>query len=251
MEIASQSPAQGGTATFFPQRTSEHWVQSSDGSVGGYIDRIKRTQEGIVIQDYKTGAITEENESAIRESYAIQMKLYAGLYHARYGQWPAALELVPQRGGPSRVPFTHEECVALLEEARSLLRETNAAIENGNLEILASPAAVTCRFCCFRPSCYAYRAARDVAIHADDWPNDIWGILLNLETSGDGRRSLAIAVERAGLNIVTVSRLTPGPERHPALGSVSIGDRISCFNLRQTASPANYVESANTVIYKD
>ena len=145
----------------------ERWVQSTDGKVGGKIDQVMKVDEGILLRDYKTGYILQEHtvgeERQLKESYQIQLKLYAALYHSTQGKWPVALQVIPMEGSPQDVPFTPAESAALLAEARGIIDDLNRSIdqlnagplEERNLLQIASPSAKACRYCPFRPACPA------------------------------------------------------------------------------------------------
>lgn len=61
----------------------EKWVATPDGSVGGYIDHVMEGPGGPVLRDYKSGSIDDANagapRAAVKESFAVQMRLYAAL----------------------------------------------------------------------------------------------------------------------------------------------------------------------------
>lgn len=251
LELASKPEGARLPSSTTGERLSERWLELPDGSVGGYIDRIDHKADGTVIRDYKTGIVTDETESGIRESYAVQLKLYAALYHARYERWPTELQLVPLRGDEVNVPFSEVECGALLEEAKRARTETNASIAAGQLQQLASPAPATCRYCGYRPYCSAYRVARQNANPLDGWPHDLQGTLLSIDKSDDGRFSLLIESGRSSDGAITVNRLAESPDRHPALVDAHNGDQLSCFNLRPTESPTIFTEAAATTLYRD
>ena len=100
----------GGNRDLTPDRDqigSELWVENTDRSVGGRIDRIEASAAGPIIQDFKSGRITEESTTrgqlTLIADYESQLRLYAALYAEQTGRWPAAMELVPLDGAPVRI----------------------------------------------------------------------------------------------------------------------------------------------------
>jgi hypothetical protein len=247
IELAADAGAPGSSGNA-PPTSTEKWIESQDGKIGGFIDAIVPSPEGPVIRDYKTGSIMEESGS-VRAEYSVQLKLYAALYFERHQRWPAALELVPLQGQPIRLPFSAIECIALLNEARQVFMETNAIIDRGQADLLASPTPATCRFCVYRPCCTAYRSARTAGDQAVSWPADVWGEVVSTEVAGDGRIAVVIANGNATEPLTTIIGLTPGG-RHPALLGVQNSDMLSLFSLRATCAANTYTESPTTTIYR-
>jgi hypothetical protein len=81
-----------------------------------------------------------------------QLKLYAALYFQMYGIWPITIQIVPVAGAKLEVPFTHEECSKLLDEAAFTLKSLNSIISAGGssiYEVLGTPTPQNCQFCSF------------------------------------------------------------------------------------------------------
>lgn len=231
----------------------EIWVQSSDGSVGGFIDCAFRG-DCLVIRDYKSGAIYEKddgNESNIRAEYVVQIQMYAALYNDTFGLWPERLEIVPVRGDEARVQVDKQRCSQLVQDARTLLGEVNAAVaalhDSGALGLssLANPSVETCTPCGFRPQCQAYLAAN--ADMAERWPLDIVGTVSRIHSLGNGSVILVLT-DRSG-TVHSVRGLTPG-QRHPALNVIEPGSQIGVFNLQRAYPARDLTESPYTTVYR-
>ena len=163
---------------------SEVWLESSDGLLGGYVDQIVQQSNGVEIVDYKSGMITEQNSDDIKESYKIQLLLYAGLYFENHGEWPVQLTLSNLDGSEYNVPMDSEESTALLDKSRAKIREINTYISEGaTTEDLASPSPAACYFCEYRPVCKKYWKTRR---HTSDWPDDVSGKVDNVTGLGNG-----------------------------------------------------------------
>ena len=227
-------------------------VQSADHLVRGTIDAvIRKDGTGIIIQDYKSGSIVEledGNEIQPKKHYQTQMKMYAGLYAENFGEWPASLELVSLTGERRGVPFTKNDCLNLLDEAKATLKQINEAVENHPSSslppILASPSPEACVFCQFRPACGPYRLA--VAKQdKEHWPLDVIGTVESVRRLGNSRMMLSLTTRTES---VKIPGLSPG-DRHPALLNLQPGDMAGVFNLRRPRPSAPYSESRLTTVH--
>ena len=163
---------------------SEVWLQSNDGLLGGFVDRIVQKSNGVEIVDYKSGFVTERNSNKIKEQYRIQLLLYAGLYFESYGVWPVRLTLTNLIGSEYDVPMDSEESHALMEEARDKINEINTSISDGAAtEDFANPSPAACMFCGYRPACRQYWKSRK---QTPDWPYDVSGKVESLSILGNG-----------------------------------------------------------------
>jgi len=242
-----------------PQPTGfELWVESDDGQVGGYIDRVTMTKEGVVLSDYKSGAVldsgTGEGSGELKRAYKVQMELYAALYRLKSGVWPIQLEIVPLQGTPVDVCFDPEKAERLLAEASTFLRSANKRIvevENGSAEIigLASPQSMYCRFCLFRPACRAYWIAKRQESQ-EKWPVDVLGFLRETTRLRNGKVCMKIAEDDSPTSsCITVRNLTDSTDRHPLLHRIAIGKQVAVYGLNRDYRSGDYTETQNTVIY--
>jgi RecB family exonuclease len=251
--VSTSSPIAAGQ----PTKRCELWVTTPDGLAGGYIDQVDVTPAGPVLRDYKTGHILEpasgRGEGAVKETYEVQLKLYAAIYASTAGVWPARLELVPLQGPVREVPFTESECLELLREAREAVSSINSIIKNNSPrkaeELLAAPGPAACRYCPFRPFCAAYENARKGAMAEETWPRDIWGTVQEKRVLGNGGILLTLQPDSIGSPPVTIRGLSPSPERHPALPLLVPGSAAAAFNLRGAGQGGTFQETARTVIY--
>jgi len=243
-----------------PQPTGfEFWVESDDGQVGGYIDRVTMTKEGVVLCDYKSGAILDsgagEGPGELKRAYKVQLELYAALYRLKSGAWPTRLEIVPLQGTPVDVRYSPENANRLLAEASTFLRSANkriAEVENGSAEItgLASPQSMHCRFCLFRPACRAYWIAKRQEPQ-EKWPVDVQGFLRETTCLRNGKVCMKIAEDDSPTSsCITVRNLTDSTDRHPLLHHTAIGKRVAVYGLNRDYRSGDYTETQNTIIYR-
>ncbi|MBI4773308.1 MAG: PD-(D/E)XK nuclease family protein [Deltaproteobacteria bacterium] len=237
----------------------ELWVESDDGRVGGYIDFVRMTRAGVVLSDYKTGAVlqsgTDESCGQIKRAYKVQLKLYAALYRLKCGVWPSRLEVVPLQGPPVKVIFVPEDAELLLAEASSFLQFVNkriAQVKNGSANVtdLASPKAVNCRHCLFRPACQAYWIAKRKESQ-QKWPYDVEGFLKDMRRLRNGKVCMMLAEDDLSTsNYITVRNLTDCTQRHPLLNRIPKGGRLAIYGLMYHCRSDDYTETQNTVIYE-
>jgi RecB family exonuclease len=239
-------------------RKCELWVATPDGLAGGYIDQVEVCPAGAVLRDYKTGHILEGASAAtagvVKESYEVQLKLYAAIYASATGVWPTKLELIPLQGPVREVEFSRSECEELLGEARNAVADINSIIANNAPAraetLLAAPSPGSCRYCLFRPACSAYRTARERGATDDAWPEDLWGTVREKRVLGNGKILLGIQQAIPGAPAVTIRGLNATPERHPALSTLVPGDSVAAFGLKSSGIGGTLQESSWTVIYR-
>lgn len=238
----------------------EVWVESDDGKVGGFIDRVTMTKAGIVLSEYKSGAVLDsEYENCpgeLKHAFKVQLELYAALYWQKTGIWPTRLEIVPLQGNPIEVLFDSSHAKCLLEEAKMFLRSLNerlAAVDAGNVEIaeLASPQPNHCWLCLFRPTCSAYWSTRHRETDKK-WPDDVQGVLRESTISSNGKVCLRITEGEATTTpYITIRNLTNSTDRHPFLHGIPIGRWVAVYGLRRDYRSGEYIETQNTVIFEN
>lgn len=182
----------------------EVWLESEDGLLGGFVDRILAGKQGIELLDFKTGAVTERETGDVKVGYEIQLLLYAGLYYENRGEWPALLTLINLAGVRHDVPLDTGRICQLMDEARARLGEINELIASGAPpESLAKPSPAACAFCRFRPACKEYWKKR---VLSPEWPVDVLGTLIGVTILGNGTLFLTLkSIEGE----VTVRGLSP------------------------------------------
>ncbi|MEN8692893.1 MAG: PD-(D/E)XK nuclease family protein, partial [Desulfobacterales bacterium] len=237
----------------------ELWVESDDGQIGGYIDRVAMTNDGVVLSDYKSGAVldhgTGEGPGHIKRAYKVQLELYAALYRLKCGAWPIRLEIVPLQGSPVEVVYDPEDAEHLLSEACIFLHSANkriAEVENGNAETahLASPQATHCRLCLFRPACQTYWIAKGQE-SKEKWPADVRGFLRETTRLRNGKVCIMIAEDDLSTSpYITIRNLTDSADRHPLLHRTPKGSLVAIYDLKYHYRSGDYTETQNTVIYR-
>lgn len=229
-------------------------VATPDGKVVGRIDQLVYGPTGIVVRDYKSGAIYREDamgQMTLKDEYATQLRLYAALVAAMTGEWPVRLEICSLDGTIDTVPFDEDDCEALLREAAELLDATNAIVNSpetirDQIGRLARPSAAACRFCGYRPICPAYIEKGSGDPHT--WPRDVIGMVSDIQQLGNGRVLMELRVAASG-TLVRVVGLNPSETRHPMLDSIRIGTAAGAFNLGQILGPSSFRKGPLTTIY--
>ena len=218
---------------------SELWIETKDGKLGGRIDFIKHTDGGVCIIDYKTGEVLMDGNS-IRQEYQDQLKMYAGLYYLSHNAWPAKLSLIGLDRSEYNLPFTQEECLNLIADAKKSLEDLNRLITAGlDATDLAVPSQESCRYCVYRPACKPYWTKRQ---DIDGWPADFIGAVRDKRILGNGLFKLVLG--NSG-KTVTIRGLSP--ERHFFLTN-AVAEALFC-NLSSDAVPGFFKENAMTTGY--
>jgi RecB family exonuclease len=258
LQVLTPAPAQGTPVGASTCTYHEEPVSTEDKAVCGIIDFAREAPDGVLLRDYKTGAIWDADEApdgslALKPEYQVQLKLYAALWHGKTGRWPTRLELAPLDGLPVEVPFETSECARLLEEAREALARINNSIQDvlrvssPDLESLATPSAHACRFCSFRPGCSGYWREREQLPpeETSTWPRDVRGVLQQKQVLGNGRLLLQLLGENGHKYLV---RVRPDESRYPALLSLQEQDAVAIYNLK--GRPGSVLdETGTTAIY--
>lgn len=231
-------------------------VESADGLIAGQIDRALPTPGGVVLQDYKSGAIFSAGPGAeheVKPEYALQLRLYAALYKEKIGKWPSNLQLVPLSGEPHDVSFSPDECLRLLDEARAIIGEANEDIarcggDSDALEsLLASPSPSACRFCPYRPACRRYMS-HDLPADDPGWPADVWGTLEDLTRLGNGNFMLSVKIQDG--SVVFVRDIADPALEDADLSREDRGVAVGVFNAKRTGSPRAFEARPLTSIVK-
>ncbi|HHT9144464.1 MAG TPA: PD-(D/E)XK nuclease family protein [Candidatus Wunengus sp. YC61] len=222
---------------------TELWVQTKDEKIGGKIDSVKYADDGIYIIDYKTGAITNyfSNDNSVKEEYQEQLKIYAGLYYESHGVWPVKLILIGLDKSEYNIPFNHEECLNLLNDAKSHFDKLNKLITSGlDSTDFAAPSQAACRYCVYRPACKIYWVKRQ---DMDNWPTDFIGTVKDKKILGNGLFKVVLENKEKRVTIRGLS-----PERNIFL-SHNVREAMFC-NLGNDTTPGYFKELPMTTGYK-
>jgi hypothetical protein len=242
-----------GTERSGTRATSELWLQTKDGKVGGKVDRIIIRKDGATIIDFKSGSVTDvqgDNPTEIKPEYKDQLMLYAALYYSTNGSPPTELQVVGLDGETHSILFTMDECEGILADAIARLGAVNEIISSPDSEglkkrKLASPSALTCLYCEFRPGCDPYLELT----HDPGWqsleprPIDVIGELKEIRTLGNGRLwakvTTAIGIEASirGLD----------PKRHSEL--LQSPHSVTIFSLSKDSSPNSFIANQMTTVF--
>ena len=220
--------------TAIPQYGYEIPVRSRDHTVQGTLDAaLYQGPDRTTIQDFKSGPIMETDEDGNtqpRTSYQIQLKMYAALYAEDFERWPESLQLVSLVGTTTEVAFDPNECLSLVNQAKTILKEINESISRHSPKtvqsVLAQPSPNACRFCPYRPACLPYRSKQS-SESTPDWPTDLIGTVDRVTKLGNAKIMLELAI---GEDLVRIPGLSPGT-RHPFLAELTTGDTAGAFNL--------------------
>ena len=237
----SERPARAGNTKFH----SERWFESKDKLIGGKIDLVIEAEHETEILDFKTGAITQdildddgEVNSEVKAEYKEQLKLYAYLYFENTGRFPTQLSLVDLAKQKFTVDFSENECNAIFEEAKSLLKSLNNCVDKGTFT--ANPTEANCKYCLYRPACSFYLKH----IEIDNSFNDVSGSVQNVVKFQNGNVSVYL---ESGGKTFTVSNFPS--EKFDELNN-SRNKKLYVFNLKKEHRDFCYSALKTTLVYE-
>lgn len=139
---------------------NEQWIEDEDNIVAGKVDLLIYNDKGIIteIADFKTGKIFEKenNKLKIRESYKIQLALYAKVITDKQQYKPETL-IIDISGKKHTVEINIDEIDKIFNEAKELKHSINTALQKNKTNELANPDDKNCFMCNYRPVCATYR----------------------------------------------------------------------------------------------
>jgi len=207
------------------RQLSEEGIVSSDGLIKGSMDAVYFNGDAIDIIDRKSGDVTRDG--FLRESYVMQLKLYAGLVYDVEGIMPRSLALIDGAFNRYEVGFTPDEVMALYAAAKEWLRAIRVEVSSrpGSLVSLADPRPGNCKNCQLRPNCRPYWEV--IRQGAQGYPMDFASTVETIEALpkahvvrfGGYDRSLSFRVKQARLSAYK-----------PTLDQLKKGDRIMIMN---------------------
>lgn len=230
-----------GTTNFH----SEKWFESQDKLIGGYIDLVIEKENSIEIVDFKTGAITQdclddegEIYSDVKNEYKEQLKLYAYLYFENTNKFATSLSLVDLAKQKFTVEFSEQECKAIFEEAKNLLKTTNDCINTNSFS--ANLKEENCKYCLYRPACSFFQKQ----LETDFLYNDISGEIIDVKKFQNGNVNLYL---QNGATRLIIKNFTS--EKFEELNNIK-NKKISIYNLRKEATDFVYSVDDTTMIYE-
>jgi len=224
---------------------SEKWFESQDKLIGGKVDLVVEYGNNVEIIDFKTGAITQdclddegEIYSDVKNEYKEQLKLYAYLYFENTNKFPTDLSLVDLAKQKFSIEFSEEECRAVFNEAKTLLKSTNDCI-NTNV-FSANPKVENCKYCLYRPACSFFQKK----LETDFSFNDVLGEIIDVKKFQNGNVSVFL---QCGNKNLTIKNFTS--EQFEELND-SKNKQIIIYNVRKEATEFVYSVADTTMIYE-
>ncbi|MCX2582725.1 PD-(D/E)XK nuclease family protein [Pedobacter sp. MR22-3] len=235
LPVYNYHPARNGRSEVL----SEHWLESKDKTVGGFIDRIQEHGGQVEIIDFKTGKVAEQNlPGVLKTDYVNQLRLYAYLYFEQNGRFPDQLSLVDMLGQKYDVKFSSQECIAIFAEAKNILDKINKGVEQGIY--YANPREENCGYCLYRPACAAYLRY----LGTTEMKGDLTGSVSQVSASGGDGINLLMDTDQGQLRISGLSQSL----YTPLLGRT--GCQINIFNLKKKQTPNAFQAGPTTIIYE-
>jgi hypothetical protein len=209
---------------------AEAWLEAPEIPLVGRIDRVERRNGEVGLVDLKTGWTVDEE---VRPAHRTQLLLYAYLWHAVHGEWPATVSIQRLDGLRSTLEVVPGEAERVAAELIARVAEFNRRVSADDPPgVLASPSPEACAHCDFRALCPPFFAAL-----SEGWGWYRRALLGDLvRAAGDGGNVLEIAVEASNLaSEVTVARVLGIPS---ALGP-PIGSHVAVVDAIPTPVPSD------------
>lgn len=143
----------------------EHERQGFGGRLRGRPDVVRRTKQGSVVEDYKTGVVYEAGTAEVKTGYRLQLLLYSALEQERTGECPRTARLIPLEGEPATIEIKEDDVLEAAQSVLAALDQYNAHVEMGTSpDLLADAKPDHCRFCPFAIRCPGFWSAAN-----QDW----------------------------------------------------------------------------------
>lgn len=188
----------------------EHAQVAAGGLIRGRADVIRRSPAH-EIEDYKSGAVFEDDSGELKPAYRTQMLLYAVLEHEDTSSWPTRASIIPLTGDPVSIDIVPAEAEAAASQALAALASYNASVQSADrADQLAKPSAEHCRFCEFAVVCPAFWQQLTA-----DWRDGpivaAAGYLIDREASQRGSVALRLDVRTGSVDSGewTIARVDP------------------------------------------
>ena len=179
---------------------SERKLSSVTNGFTGKPDLLLRTENGLMIIDYKSSELSDDSQNSEEkiESWQQQILFYAAIVKEEFGEWPvnAEIRLLSKKVIP--IPIDIQKTKVLVAEAQALKENYNAKIsaEVPSSE-LAQYSVDNCSFCEFKGSCDTFWRENPQPIPGTDDYGCLSGEILKLVGGANSRYSIVIASEKS------------------------------------------------------
>ena len=206
-----------------------------EGKLRGRPDIVRRTADGTAIEDYKTGSLYEAESGELKDSYRLQLLLYAALAEEVMGDGATSATLIPLEGEPARIEIKGSEAAEAAGEVISAMDSYNQAVAAGTPgEDLASPEPDHCRFCPFAVRCPAFWSAI-----TPEWDTEgilaVAGQISNSAVSRFGTFNIEVTIEAGSTSADTVTLHGLPFDQFAPAAAFAPGSPVAATGLRQGA----------------
>jgi RecB family exonuclease len=116
--------------------------------IAGRFDWVGEDKDGVVIMDFKTSQVKEQDEADKRAGESMQLALYSLAYSNIYGQMPKKVGLHFLESGLVGFCSMDDEAI---DKIASRIREASCGIRSGHFE--ARPNYMGCTYCAYNQIC--------------------------------------------------------------------------------------------------
>ena len=130
---------------------SEYWIDCSEIGLRGIVDKLRITNNGLDIIDYKSGSVVDDDGS-IKKEYITQLHLYALMcVHQNLGVIKS-LSLIDMDGRKYSVEYDERSNSTYLAQVQQTISNLNQVIINRDFDKVSRPCE-SCSFCSVRHIC--------------------------------------------------------------------------------------------------
>lgn len=202
--------------------------------LSGSIDRIRLTQEGYDIIDYKTGKVYDESGN-IKSEYVEQLNLYALMLEHSENALIHGLFIIDRTGAEIPVPYYQDRKEEYKSRVRELIEIINSAIRRQSFQEIAFPSEHTCKFCAYQHICsYRYVDPNSPLHIVEGTVSHIWN-------------KDQISIHMSNGKDVVIAKLNPlDIEEYDSL----LGKHLIIVNLFEVINNELYNRTDRTVLYE-
>jgi CRISPR/Cas system-associated exonuclease Cas4 (RecB family) len=227
---------------------TEKRLENSDKSIIGFVDLIIENDLGTTILDFKSGKVYENEieesgvaEQLIKKEYEVQLKLYAHLYYLMTNKYPNALFIITLSNDYIEVKFKNIDCENIYLEALNFLTTINSFIAKNEINAIANPSVLNCKYCSYRPACKFYLIWLS---NNFETVNDIYGTVDKVNQFNNNTIGLQLYLNDKRF-------LINGFTNESKINFEKlIGKNILIFNLKKTKLSLNATANNFTIVYE-
>ena len=220
-DLLINTPRSKGSGSVFFEET----LYSSSRELKGKPDLIIKSNESIILIEYKSGAIRAE-DGEVKGDFNAQVHFYSYLIKETSGKWPDKVFIKNLSGDECEVSISKDYAIKLTDEAKGIYQFIKSSIVDiSDCFEKTTASADNCRYCRLRPVCKKFES-NQFDLPDFDGRYSIAGEVKSLSNNGQ-RVTVEVSTSRGGS--FKISNILPQYIEE----KVSVGESIRLLNLRQ------------------